>query len=77
MASLMETAGIKSSFGIPPGVEMTMRTSGEKRWVFLLNHTSVGQQVTLPGAFTDASSGATHSGKIELKAYDAVVLQPA
>jgi beta-galactosidase len=76
VASLMAGAGISSAFGIPRGVEMTMRTAGAKRWVFLLNHTAAAQQVSLPGKFLDALTGSAHSGRLELKAYDVVVLQP-
>jgi len=74
--TLLASAGLKSPFDVPPGVELTTRKSGSKQWVFLLNHTGATQGVTVPGQFKDLLTGATHSGKIGLDAYDVRVLQP-
>ena len=75
-AALLESAGLKSSFDVPRGVELCTRKSGAKEWTFLLNHTGATQAVTLPGQFKDLLTGATHSGKIGLDAYEVRVLQP-
>jgi beta-galactosidase len=77
LGSLLDTAGIQASFGLPPGVEMTTRKAGNRQWIFLLNHTPDSQEVTLPGQFKDLLTGATQSRSTSLKPYDVLVLQPA
>jgi beta-galactosidase len=76
LGTLLETAGVKSSIGLPRGVEMTVRKSGDKQWVFLLNHTSASQEVALPERFADLLNGTQLTGKAELKPYDVLVLGP-
>jgi beta-galactosidase len=75
--TLLGTAGIKSSFGVPRGVEITVRKSGDKQWVFLLNHTADSQEVTLPARFADVLTGTTIAEKVSLRPYDVLVLKPA
>ncbi len=75
-AALLESGGIKSALDVPFGVELCVRKSGAAQWYFLLNHTAALQGVTLPFQFKDLLTGATHSGKIGLDAYDVRVLQP-
>jgi beta-galactosidase len=74
---LLGTAGIKSSFGVPRGVEITVRTSGDRRWIFLLNHTQESQEVTLPSRFADLLTGTAHAEKALLRPYEVLVLKPA
>jgi beta-galactosidase len=76
LVTLLETNGIKSGFGVPRGVEATVRKSGGKQWVFLLNHTAGTQTVSLPGTYKEPLTGKTYSNSAELNAYDAKVLQP-
>ncbi len=76
-AALLESVTIKSSFDVPRGVEVCTRKSGPKEWTFLLNHTGATQAVTVPGPFKDLLTGATHTGKVGLDAYEVRVLQPA
>jgi beta-galactosidase len=77
LGTLLGTAGIKSSFGVPRGVELTVRTLGDRRWIFLLNHTQESQEVSLPGRFADLLTGIVHAEKASLKPYDVLVLKPA
>jgi beta-galactosidase len=77
LGTLLEANGIKATFGVPRGVEMTVRKSADKQWVFLLNHTAASQRVTLAGRFKDLLTGATYSETMNLGAYDVLVLQPA
>jgi beta-galactosidase len=77
MLTLLQANGIKSEFGVPRGVEVTVRKSGGKQWVFLLNHMAGAQTVSLPGMFKEPLTGKTYSNSAELGAYDAKVLQPA
>lgn len=76
LATLLETNGIKPPFDVPRGVELCVRKSRDRQWLFLLNHTTASQGVTLPGQFKDLLTGAAHTGKIGLDAYDVRVLQP-
>jgi beta-galactosidase len=71
---LMGTAGVKTFPDVPRGVERTVRQSGDKRWVFFLNHTPSPQVVTLAGQHEDALSGAARSGQVTLAPYDVMVL---
>jgi beta-galactosidase len=77
LGTLLGTAGIKSSFGVPRGVEITVRTLGDRRWIFLLNHTQESQEVRLPGRFADLLTGTAHAEKASLRPYDVLVLKPA
>jgi beta-galactosidase len=71
---LLGTAGVKPSLDVPRGVERTVRQSGDKRWVFFLNHTPAPQTVTLPSQHKDVLTGATRTGKVTLAPYDVMVL---
>jgi beta-galactosidase len=75
LAALLEAGGIKSPFDVPRGVELCVRKSADRQWLFLLNHTPASQGVTLPGQFKDLLTRATYTGKIGLDAYDVRVLQ--
>jgi beta-galactosidase len=77
LGALAETAGIKSSFGTPRGVEMTVRKTGGQQWIFFLNHTDATQEITLPGQFKDLLTGAPYAGKVTLEPYAVLVLRPA
>ena len=76
MGVLLDSGGIKSAFDVPHGVELCVPKSGAAPWVFLLNHSAATQAVTLPGQFRDLLTGATHTGKVGLDAYEVRVLQP-
>jgi beta-galactosidase len=77
LGTLVETAGIKPTFDVPRGVEITVRHAGDRQWIFVLNHSSKPQEASLPGQFTDLLTGATQAGKVTLGPYDVLVLQPA
>jgi beta-galactosidase len=77
LRTLVETAGIKSTFNVPRGVEITTRKAGDRQWIFLLNHSAKSQEASFPGQFTDLLTGAKHAGKAALRPYDVLVLQPA
>jgi beta-galactosidase len=75
LRALAASAGVKRPFDVPAGVELTVRKSGDKQWIFLLNHTSVAQTVGLPTAFTDLLTREAQSGTVELSGYGVKVLQ--
>ena len=61
----------------PRGVEMTVRTSGGKRWTFLLNHTAEVQTVGLVMNFTDILTGEKLGGQVSVGGYGVRILQGA
>jgi beta-galactosidase len=75
LRTLSGMAGIKPPLDAPPGVEVTVRKSGDKQWMFVLNHTSVSQTVNIPKTFVDVLTGSNHTGKVELSGYGVRVLQ--
>jgi beta-galactosidase len=77
LGTLVKTAGIKSRFDVPRGVEITTRKAGDRQWIFLLNHSAKSQEATLPGRFTNLLTGTTNEGQVALRPYDVLVLQPA
>ena len=74
LRTLSAMSGVKQPFDVPPGVELTVRKSGDKQWIFLLNHTSVAQTVSIPKPLTDLLTKEAHSGTIELRGYGVRVL---
>jgi beta-galactosidase len=78
LASVLRTitasAGVQTAIEVPSGVEMTVRKSGDKEWIFLLNHTSVAQTVTIAKPFTDLLTKQALSGTVELSGYGVRVL---
>jgi beta-galactosidase len=75
LRSLSASAGVKQRFEVPSGVELTVRKSANKQWVFLLNHTADPQSVSIPGAFTDLLTGEAQNAKVDLSGYGVRVLQ--
>jgi beta-galactosidase GanA len=54
-----------------------VRRAGDKQWIFVLNHTSVSQSVSIPKTFADLLTGKTRTGKIDVSGYGVQVLQSA
>jgi beta-galactosidase len=77
LRTLSGLAGVKPPLEVPPGIELTVRRAGGKQWIFVLNHTSVSQSVTIPKTFTDLLTGGTHTGKVDVSGYGVRVLQAA
>jgi beta-galactosidase len=75
LPTLAAQSGIKPSLEVPSGVEMTVRASGERQWIFLLNHTAALQTINIPKPFTDLLTGEAHNGNLGLSAYGVRVLQ--
>jgi len=74
LRTLTGSAGVHPATEVPPGVEMTVRKSGDKEWIFLLNNTSVAQTVKVPKPLTDLLTEQSHSGTVELSGYGVSVL---
>jgi beta-galactosidase len=77
LRTLSGLAGIKPPLDVPAGIELTVRRAGDKQWIFVLNHTSVSQSVSIPKTFADLLTGKTRTGKIDVSGYGVQVLQSA
>ena len=77
LRTLSGLAGIKPPLEVPAGIELTVRRAGDKQWIFVLNHTSVSQSVSIPKTFADLLTGKTRTGKIDVSGYGVQVLQSA
>ena len=75
LRTLAALAGVKQPLEVSSGVELTVRKSSDKQWIFLLNHTATAQKVSLPKPFTDLLTKDAQSGTIELSGYGVKVLQ--
>jgi beta-galactosidase len=75
LRTLSGTAGVKPPLEVPAGVELTVRKAGDKQWIFVLNHTSSSQSVSILKSFTDLLTGETHTGKIDVSVFGVRVLQ--
>ena len=74
LRTITASAAVQTAIEVPSGVEMTVRKSGDKEWIFLLNHTSVAQTVTIAKPFTDLLTKQALSGTVELSGYGVRVL---
>jgi beta-galactosidase len=72
---LLGNSGVKPITDMPRGVERTVRQSGDKRWVFFLNHTPEPQVITLSAEHQDLLAGTARSGLVTLAPYDVLVLR--
>lgn len=73
---LMAESGVKSSFRVPQGVEVTRRRSGEKTILYVLNHTGAPQTLNGAGNGKDLLTDRNYSGAVRLDPYGVLVLQP-
>ncbi|MGQ9680971.1 MAG: beta-galactosidase [Anaerolineae bacterium] len=73
-AWLLPRIGVQPLLNAPAGVEVTARWHGQKRLLFVLNHTSAPQNVSLPGECRDLLSGQQLSGAAVLPAKELWIL---
>jgi len=71
---LLSQKGIKSSFEAPADVEITVRWQGDKRLLFVLNHHSETQDLTLDALYFDLLSGRTVTGLVTLAPREVLIL---
>jgi beta-galactosidase len=72
--TLAATADARAPIETPSGVEVTVRVADQKRWIYLLNHTSEAQTVKLARSHKELISGGTVSGPISIDGYGVWVL---
>jgi beta-galactosidase len=68
-------AKVQKPLDVPAGVELTVRKTTAKEWIFVLNHTADTQTISIPKAFTDLVTGESQSAKVKLSPYGVRVLQ--
>ena len=71
---LLQAAGVQPLLHTPDGVEVSARWQGQKRLLFVLNHTDASQAVNLPGEFQDLLSGQVLNGATVLPPKEVWVL---
>jgi beta-galactosidase len=74
LGTFAASAGVRRPIEVPTGVELTVRKSGSKRWMFVLNHNSEAQTINLPGTYKNAVSEESHSAATEIPGYGVLVL---
>jgi beta-galactosidase len=71
---LSEMARVEPLIKTPVGVEVAERWQGEKRLLFVLNHLSEVQSITLRSSFLDILSGKRFSGDVSIAQRDVLIL---
>lgn len=71
---LVSQAGVKPVLDAPEGVEVTERWQGERRLLFLMNHSHKDQEVTLDGSYTDLLFNSKLVGKVRVAPLEVRVL---
>jgi beta-galactosidase len=75
---LIAQAGVAPPLIAPPGVEVTARTDGSGRLLFVLNHTATTQELTLDRAYRNLlSDGSRLYGRAPLDAHAVLILEEA
>lgn len=73
---LLGLAGVRRMIAAPEGVEVAERWQGERRLLFVLNHSEREQEITLDCCYTDLLDGsAVLKGTIPIAPRDVLVLQ--
>ncbi len=75
MDRMLKSAGVRPLIETPQGVEVTARWQGQKRLLFVLNHTCAPQQVDLPGELRDILSGQVLNGTTTIPPKEVWVLE--
>jgi beta-galactosidase len=74
---LLELAGVRPLLAAPDGVEIGERWQGDRRLLFVLNHSRQAQSVALDGRYRNLIDGALLAGQVALAAHDVWVLEKA
>jgi len=59
----------------PEGVEVSVRENGDRRLLFVLNHTETPQTVSVPAGKTELLTGQTTDAILTLDCYGVAVIQ--
>jgi len=72
---LLPEAGLTPDVSAPQGVEVVLREGNGHRLLFVLNHTSAPQEVSLPGTYLNLLDGSTVAGRSTLGPRDLLLLK--
>ncbi len=70
-------AGVEPLIETPAGVEVTERWQGERRLLFVLNHTEKVQKVGLAASYINLLDGRTLRGEVRVEPHDVLILVAA
>ena len=72
---LLNLAGVRRTWSVPPGVEAAERWQGDRRLLFVLNHTEHEQEITLGEAYVSlVDSKESLGGTIPIAPHEVLVL---
>jgi beta-galactosidase len=71
---LLQKLDLRGALTTPSGVEVTQRWQGDRRLLFVLNHTDTQQTITLPNEYIDLFNEKTLHGRVTVAAYEVLVL---
>ena len=72
---LLNLAGVRPLLAVPEGIEVTERWHGNRRLLFVLNHTDQEQEVALDGRYTDLlDASAALEGRVTIAPLDVLIL---
>lgn len=71
---LLSHIGLKPDFDTPDGVEITERRRGDERYLFIMNHTSTLQKLTLEPGWNNLLGTTGVSESLKLEPYDLAIL---
>jgi beta-galactosidase len=71
---LLDMAEIESLLEPSPGIEVTARWQGEKRYLFVLNHTDETQEIAFDGEYVDILSDQPISGPTTVDPFEVLIL---
>jgi beta-galactosidase len=75
VAAVLASAKVKPPLTPPPGVEVSVRESAERRLLFLINHTEEEKTVTVPAGRTELISGKKTKGALTLGRFGVAVIR--
>ena len=71
-------AGVDTLLDVPQGVEVTERWQGDRRLLFVLNHSAQAQEINLNADYSDLLSGeASLRGAVQIGAREVLILDEA
>jgi len=75
IADILARAGVVAPLTPPPGVEVSVREAGDRRLLFVLNHTETPQTVSVPAGKTELLTGLTTDATLTLDRFGVAVIQ--
>jgi len=75
---VLRLTGLQRSISAPAGIEVTERWQGDRRLLFILNHTARCHEITLDGNYTNLLDGSSRvRGTVVIPPHDVLILTPS